>query len=98
VFLEGILKLYDACFMKYIFIAPWKCLHRFDLHIIIRWKSQECKQDMLTLWSFYILLYFAEFCIIFSSPWQSVTISSSLMSLQNMKIVFFFVLACLIVI
>jgi hypothetical protein len=22
VFLEGILKLYDACFMKYIFIAP----------------------------------------------------------------------------
>jgi hypothetical protein len=31
VFLEVILKLYDVCFMKHIFIAP-TCLHRFDLH------------------------------------------------------------------
>jgi hypothetical protein len=23
--------------MKNIFIAPWTCLHHFDLHIIIRW-------------------------------------------------------------
>jgi len=36
VFLEVILKLFDVCFMKHIFIAPWTCLHRFDLHIIIR--------------------------------------------------------------
>jgi hypothetical protein len=37
VFLEEILKLYDVCFMKNIFISPWTCLYRFDLHIIIRW-------------------------------------------------------------
>ena len=34
-------------------------------------------QDMSTLWSFYALLYFVEFCIIFSSSWQSVTISKT---------------------
>ena len=33
-------------------------------------KCQEGKQDMFTLWSFYILLYFVEFCIIFSSSWK----------------------------
>ena len=37
VILEVILKLYDACFMKNICIAPWTCLHRFDLNTIIRW-------------------------------------------------------------
>ena len=37
VFLEEILKLYDVCFMKNIFISPWTCLYRFDLHIISRW-------------------------------------------------------------
>ena len=36
VFLEVILKLYDVCFMKNISIAPCTCLHRFDIHIIIR--------------------------------------------------------------
>ena len=37
VFLEVILKMYDVCFMKNIFIASWTCLHRFDRHISIRW-------------------------------------------------------------
>ena len=58
-FLELILKLFDVCFMKNIFIAPWICLHHFDLHIIIRLPENV---DMFTL------LYFVLF---FSSWWQS---------------------------
>ena len=36
VFLEVILKLYDVCFMKNIFIVSLTCLHRSELYIIIR--------------------------------------------------------------
>ena len=53
-FLELILKLYDVCFMKNIFIALFWPSH----------KMSGCKQHMFTLWLFHTLLYFVEFCII----------------------------------
>ena len=49
VFLELILKLYDVCFMKNIFIAPWTCLHRPDLHIIIRWPNNVRRVNKICL-------------------------------------------------
>ena len=54
-----LLKLYDVCFMQNIFIAPFRPPHRLGDP-----KCQERKQHMFTLWSFYTLLYFVEFCII----------------------------------
>jgi hypothetical protein len=42
-------KNYDACFMKNMFIAPWTCLHRFDLHIIIRWPKNVRRVNKICL-------------------------------------------------
>jgi hypothetical protein len=74
VFLEVILKLCDVCFTKNIFIAPWTCLHRFDLHIIIRWPENVRRVNKICLHCghfihCYILLNFVLF---FSSSWPSV--------------------------
>ena len=44
-----ILKLYDVCFMKSIFIAPWTFLHRFDLHIIITWPENVRRLNKICL-------------------------------------------------
>ena len=92
VFLEVILKLYDVCFMKHIFIAPWTCLHRFDIHIFIRWPENVRRVNKICLHCghfihCYILL---NFLLLVSSSWQYVTNSSSLMSWQNRKIIFCF--------
>ena len=48
-FLEVILKLYDVCFMKHIFIVLWTCLHHFDLHIIIRWPENVRRVNKICL-------------------------------------------------
>ena len=79
VFLEVILKLCDVCFMKNIFIAPWTCLHHFDLHIIIRWPENVKRVSKISIHCghfihCYILLNSVLF---FSSSWQSVTISDT---------------------
>ena len=63
-----ILKLYDVCFMKHIFIAPWTCLHRFDLHIIIRWPENVRRVNNICLHCghflhCYILLNFVLFVL-----------------------------------
>jgi len=78
VFLGVILKLCDVCFMKNIFIAPWTCLHRFDLYIIIRWPDNIRRVNKICLncghfIHCYILL---NVVLYFSSSWQSVTISN----------------------
>ena len=101
VFLEEILKLYDVCFMKNIFISPWTCLYRFDLHIIIRWPENVRRGNNICLHCghfihCYILLNFVLF---FSSSWQSVTISNTHVTTEHEnKSSYFFVLACLILI
>jgi hypothetical protein len=58
VFLEVILKLYDVCLMKHIFIAPWTCLHRFD--IFIRWPENVRRVNKICshCWFFFFFYYF----------------------------------------
>jgi flagellar biosynthesis protein FlhB len=65
VFLELILELYDVCFMKNIFIAPWTCLHRFYLHIIIRWPENVRRVNIV------VILYIVIFCWI---QWKQNTV------------------------
>lgn len=61
VFLELILKLYDVYIMKNIVIAPWRCLHCFDLHINM--VTQKCQERIYVC--IVLILYIAVFCIIF---------------------------------
>jgi len=49
VFLEVIFILYDVCFMKHSFIATWTCLHRFDIHICIRWPKNVRRVNKICL-------------------------------------------------
>ena len=68
VFLDVILKLYDVCFMKNIFIAPWTCLHhsQSDLHIIIRWPENVRRVNKICLHCGHFIhcFFVVEFCII----------------------------------
>ena len=81
VFLEVILKLYE-CFMKNIFIAPWTCLHHFDLHIIIRWPENVKRVNKICIHCYILLnsvLFFLAVHEVCEYWWHSY-------SLQNMKI------------
>ena len=101
VILEVILKLYDACFMKNIFIAPWTCLHRFDLHTIIRWPENVSRVNKICLnCGYFIHCYILlNVVLFFSSSWQSVTISNTDVTTEHEhKSSYFFALACLILI
>jgi hypothetical protein len=95
------LKLYDVRFMKNIFIAPWTCLYRFDLHLIIRWPENIWRVNKICLHCgkfihCYILLNFVLF---FRSSWQYVPISNTRVTTEHEnKSSYFFVLACLILI
>ena len=76
VFLEVILKLCDVCFMKNICIAPWTCLHHFDLHIIIRWPENvkiciHCGHFIHCYILWWILYYFLA---VHDSLWLLVTL------------------------
>ena len=81
VFLEVILKLYDVCycFMKNICIAPWTCLHRSDLHIVIMWPENVRRVNKICLHcGHFIHCYFLlNFVLYFSSSLQTVTISNT---------------------
>jgi phosphotransferase system glucose/maltose/N-acetylglucosamine-specific IIC component len=83
VFLELIMKLYDVCFMKNIFIATWTCLHRFDLHIIIRWPENVRKVNIVVI--LYIVIFFWMLYYLILAVDDSLGLLVTLMSLQNMK-------------
>jgi hypothetical protein len=79
VFLEVILKLYDVCyfFLKNIFIAPWTCLHRSDLHILIMWPENIRRVNKICLHCGHFIhgYFLLNFVLYFSSSLQTVTIN-----------------------
>ena len=100
VFLEVILKLCDACFMKNICIAPWTCLHGFDLYIIIRWPENVKRVNKICVHCghfihCYILLNSVLFLAVLDRLWLVTLI---LTTEHENKSSNFLVLACLVLI
>ena len=63
-----------VCFMKHIFIAPWTCLHSFDIHIFIRRPENVRSVNKICLHCghfipCYIMLIFFEFVAVHDSLW-----------------------------